>query len=251
MLITITIISIISSITLILPISYESHIFLLKNIFNTKIFDNNLFISSLNISLAIFFIFINIKNIPKLTKLSKEKKQSFNTIIKIIISTTLITLINLYIKKISINIKFICFTYFFTAFLLFLSTNKKGTKKLKDFSYFNSFCFPFLNILSIFQTIPPLCSNLLSSKILKLDKKTTLFYSTITIIPIYIIKSIPYIIKITNEKTLIYLSISILLNIILMFPIYKYFKNIYYKNKLCKLSIYLIILSTFLLFWFR
>lgn len=251
MLINTLIISIISSITLLLPISYESHIFILKSIFNTKIFNNNIIINSLNISLAIFLIIINLNNTSKFKKHITIKKQFFNIIIKIFISSTLITLINFLPQILTFNIKKISITLLIISIIIFITTNKKGTKKIKDISYFNSFIFPLFNLLTLFLNISPLYLNLLSSKIIKLDKKNSLFFSTITLIPLYFIKSFPYITTITDKKVLIYLTISIILNIIFMFPIYNYLKNIYYNNKQYKLSIYLIILSIFLLYWFR
>lgn len=255
------ILSIINSITNLLPISYSSHIYLYQNLFNTKIFNDQHLINFLNLSIIIAIIFIHNKSIinfllKTIKRIFKKDKKKFKVKLKflnyLLISSILSTLINFFTPKIKYNINSIGFGYLLTAFILLLSTNKKGDKKGTDITIKDSILFSFSQILTIIPTISPLCANLFISKKLKFNQKNALKYSFLTILPIYFIKSINSIFYLySNQEYLIFYIISLIISTIITTIIFNYFYSLYKNNKLYKLSIYCIFLSIFIFYWFR
>lgn len=252
---------IISSITNILPISYSTHIYICQNLFNTKIFNDKNLISFFYLSFVTSIIYINKKKIINffiriIKRLLKKEKKKFNIQInnfkKICLSTILTTLIYFLTPKLKLNITNLPVFLFVTAIIILLSNNKKGEKKETEINYKESIIFSFSQFLTLIPTISPLCSNLLMSKKLKLNQKTSLKYSFITIIPIYIFKSLNSIMYIyINQEYLLFYSISLIISTIISINIFNYFYSLYTKNKLYKLSIYCILISLFILYWYR
>lgn len=252
---------IISSITNILPISYSAHIYLYQNLFNTKIFNDKNLIPFFYLPFVISIIYINKKKIIKffiqtIKRLLKKEKKKFNIKInnlkKLILSTILTTLIYFLTPKLKLNLKTLPIYFFITAIIILLSNNKKGEKKETEINIKEFIFFSFSQLLTFIPTISPLCSNLLISKKLKLNHKTSLKYSFITIIPIYTLKSFHSIIYIYyNQEYLLFYSISIIISTIISINIFNYFYSLYTKNKLYKLSIYCILVSLFILYWYR
>lgn len=261
MLIKYIIISIIGSITNILPISYTSHIYIFNNIINTKIFENNHLINSIYLSLVISITYVYLKDIINffifpIKKKLKNEKVNYKRIIKIntyfLITTILSTIIIYLIPKLTMNIKNIPIYLFILSIFIIISSNKKGTKTIKEFTILDSLIFSISHLLNTIPTISPLCSNIFISKIIKLNKSTSLKYSLFTLIPFYIIKSIPTInYLISNIEYLPYYLLTILITTIISIKTLNYLKDIYYNNKLYKLSIYTFILGIFLIYWFR
>ena len=259
MLIKYIIISIIGSISNCLPISYQTHIFILNNLLNTNIFTNNNLLNSIYVSIPISIIIIYTKDIYKhlllliqypLSKNKEKHKKEKNNIIYIIITSIISTTIITYIPKLPLTIKNTPIYLFILSIIIYISTNKRTAKKqllLKDFLLFS--ISPILNII---PTISPLCSNLFTAKLLKIHKSLSIKLSLLTLIPLYIIKSIPLInFLIINTNYLPYYLLTIIVSIIINIKIINYLKDIYYQNKLYKLSIYTILLGLFLMYWYR
>lgn len=255
------ILSIIDSLLIILPVSYSSHIFILQNTFNTKIFDNFNLNSIFNLSLFLTIIIIYYKNILKffssiIKSLFKKNKTQYKTNIKylklILISCLINTIIYSLIPHKTYNYKILAISYILTALFLFSSTNKKGERKYTELTYFDSILIGLSSLLTFIPSISPLCATLFICAKQKIVKSTSLKYSFICYLPILLLNSIPgisYII--TNQEYLIQIILCIFISIFICYYTYNYFKYIYYTNQLYKLSIYCIILTIFLLFWFR
>lgn len=253
------IISIIGSITNLLPISYSTHIYIYQNLFNTNIFNNTTTLKLIYPSILISIIYIYKKEFynnitlpikyflkKDKTKYKKQTKKQNIYLITSILSTIIIYLI----PKLKLTIKNTPIYLIILTIIIILSTNKKGIKKtitIKD-----SLIFSISHIINIIPSISPICSNILVSKLLNFNKQTSLKYSLLTLIPTYIIESI-YIIKniIINSNTLPYYLLTILISTIINIKIINYLKDIYYNNKMYKLGIYTFILALFLLYWYR
>lgn len=256
-----TILSIISSITNILPISYPTHIYIYQNLFNTKIFNDSNIISILNICLLTTILYLYKKHIfkliSKITKsLIKKEKNEYTKYIKylksILLSSSLFTIIYYLIPHLPLILKKLHIYLFITALLIIFSINKKGYKKYYDITYKTAFIIGLSSILTLFPSISPLCALLFICSRCKINKQSSINYSFLCILPIITINSIPgfsFILK--NNNYLLEYSISILLSTIFSVHTYKYLKYIYYQNKLYKISIYLIFLALFIIFWFR
>ena len=255
------IISIIGSITNLLPISYSTHIYIYQNLFNTKIFDTPYLINTIYLSIPISILLtykkdilnnllLPIKSLLKKDK-NKYKKQISNQNI-FLLTCILSTLITYFIPKFNKSLKTIPIYLFILSIIIFLSINKNGSKKQNALSLKDSFIFSISHILNSIPTISPLCSNLLISKYLNFNKSLSIKYSLLTLLPIYLIKSISSInYLLLNTNYIPYYLLSILISTIINLKIINYLKDIYYNNKLYKLSIYTFLLGLYLLYWFR
>ncbi len=259
MLIKYILISIIGSITNLLPISYKTHIYIFQNLFNTKMFNNNIIVNSIYISIPLAIIYTYKKDILKfistpikslITKDKTKYKKQIIILNYFLISTILCTITYTLIPKISLNIKTIPIYLIILSIIIILCTNKNNNKNIVTLK--TSIIFGISNLLTFIPTISPLCSNLLISKLLKYNKSFSLKYSLLTLIPLYIIKSIP-ILKylLSNQEYLAYILLTITITTIISIKTINYLNYLYKKNKLYKLSIYLILLSIFLLYWYR
>ncbi len=254
MLIKYIIISIIGSITNLLPISYSTHIFIFQNLFNTKIFEDNLLINSIYLAIPISIIYTYKKDILKtlLLPIKKEKsniRKKLKNLLLLFLTSLLSTIIILKIPSIKKNISSIPIYLLILSIILLLSNNKKGQKT--SLTIIDSIIISISHFLNIIPTISPLCSNLLILKLLNYNKSTTIKLSLLTLIPLYIIKSLNTITNIITTNHLPYYLLVILISTLINIKIINYLKDIYYNNKIYKLSIYTTILSLFLLYWYR
>lgn len=256
MIIKYIIISIIGSITNLLPISYQTHIYIYQNLFNTSIFNNNILINSIYISLPLSIIFIYNQDIfkyltlPIKKVLKHHKTNNVPNLLPFIIVTTLSTIIISFIPKLPLTIKNVPIYLFILSIIIYISHNKYNNKN--NLSIKDSLLISISHIINIIPTISPLCSNLLISKIIKLNKKLTIKLSLLSLIPLYIIKSIPTInYLINNLNYLPYYLLTIIISLIINIKTINYLKDLYYTNKLYKLSIYIIILGIFIIYWYR
>ncbi len=276
------ILSIISSLTNTLPISYSSHINLYKNLFNTDIFDNSNLISLLNISLIIAIllyltkdILLYLKQINSIKSSIKEEKrkmkESKNKLptpllnnqnnlykshlkyIKIFILISIInSLIYFLLPKYTPSIKVVALSYLFTSLIIILSSNKNSTKNYKDLSYKTALILGLSTLFCIIPSVSPLCIYLFIFSLLHFNKKVSLNYSLIITIPILFINSIPGLIYLLNYQNYIISNIiSITISTIISLELLKTLKKIYSENKLYKFSFYCLFLSIFILIWFR
>lgn len=248
------ILGIISSFANSLPISYNAHIKIYDNIFNTKIFNDQYLTSFLNISLIIAILIINYKELINFSKkiLKKQKIKKKHHFLKILTISSFISIFFIPFNKCPSNIKLIAIFYLLTSIILLFSNNKKGNRKITDLNLKDSFIIGLFNITSIIPTISPLCSNIFICSKRKIDKSLSFIYSTLCYIPILLINSIKGITFLLNNQTYILdYSISLIISTFLSIYFLNYLKKLYYSNKMYKLSFYCIFLTIFLLIWFR
>lgn len=239
----------ITSFTFFLGISTKSHLYLLQQTFNTKLFNLNNVIILSNVSFILCIIYKSISQFLRNNKISKLKHIKFKNVKYIIIISTLNTFIYYIIPHKIKNLKILAISFIILSLVIILSTNKKGTKKIKEIAYLDSIIIGISPIISFIPTISPVISNLLFSKIRKLNKNSAIYLSFISILPILLIEYIKY--KINNFSTSIFSIIIIILTFIFSLKIFDIFKNIYLNNKTYKISIYCLIISIFILYWFR
>ena len=232
---------IISSITNILPLSYTSHLSLLQNLFNTKIFNyqelNSLFIIP---PLLATFIFL-LKFSPKI---------KFKKIPKYLILTLpfIINIISNHLFNKYYNFKLTPYLFIIIALILIFLKNKNNTKKINDLNYKNII---FLTIINFIPYIPILLINLLGSYLCQLDKESSIKYSLFSLCLSLLLSSIKGFNYLILPNDIAYLLISITLNTFISLYLIKYLIKLIKENKLSKLSLYLIIIAIFILYWFR
>ena len=244
------ILSIITSITSIFPISYKGHIIFLQNFFNTKIFNYEEINSFMLFGVLIVFIYFIIKEIISKKVLKRKKKYLFKFILFIIINY----LINIfiYLKFSNISFKKIPWIFIILGILLiFIRNNKSNNKKYNEISIKNLFVIIILNILGLILNLPIFITTLLGCLLCKIEINTSLIYAILISIPLLIIDSYKGIIYVFKTNDIVYMLISLIIVIIISIFTFNKFKELLINNKLFKISIYLITLALFIMYWFR
>ena len=244
------ILSIITSITSIFPISYKGHIIFLQNFFNTKIFNYEEINSFMLFGVLIVFIYFIIKEIISKKVLKRKKKYLFKFILFIIINY----LINIfiYLKFSNISFKKIPWIFIILGILLiFIRNNKSNNKKYNEISIKNLFVIIIINILGLILNLPIFITTLLGCLLCKIEINTSLIYAILISIPLLIIDSYKGIIYVFRTNDSVYMLISLIIVIIISIFTFNKFKELLINNKLFKISIYLITLALFIMYWFR
>ena len=248
--------SIINTITTILPISNTAHINFLKNIFETNIFNHQ---TSFYITINIGIIFSIIYILTKLIYIDKNILSKLNIKkIKIFTYITITSLIPITLYYILYKHTSYLQTHFFikkltpifciiNAFILLIANkniNKEKNIKLSNLIFIN-----IINTLSIIPGISNISLTLLTTKLLKYSKRQSIIITLLTTLFYAIYLFIPQITQLTYP---IYsYIISIITTLIISKIFINYLIRLYSNNKLSKISIYLIFLSIFILYWFR
>ena len=244
------ILSIITSITSIFPISYKGHIIFLQNFFNTKIFNYEEINSFMLFGVLIVFIYLIIKEIINKKILKRKKKYLFKFILFIIINY----LINIfiYLKFSNISFKKIPWIFIILSILLIFIRNKKSNnKKYNEISIKNLLVIIIINIIGLILNLPIFITTLLGCLLCKIETNTSLIYAILISIPLLIIDSYKGIIYVFKTNDIVYMLISLIIVIIISIFTFNKFKELLINNKLFKISIYLITLALFIMYWFR
>lgn len=248
--------SIINTISIILPISNNAHINIIKNTFETNIFNHpTSFFLTINIGITIPIIYILIKEI----KIDKNilKKQNIKKL-KLIPYFSITTIIPIIIFIISNKLLPVFNTKFFitkiTPIIIILNaiiiliinknSNKEKNIKLSHLIFIN-----IINSLSIIPGLSNISLTLFTTYILKFSKKQSLLITLLTTLfyTLYL-----FIIQINNFTYPLHIYIICIITTIITSKIFlNYLIRLYNKNKLSKISIYLIIISLLTLYWFR
>ena len=244
------ILSIITSITSIFPISYKGHIIFLQNFFNTKIFNYEEINSFMLFGVLIVFIYLIIKEIINKKILKRKKKYLLKFILFIIINY----LINIFIYLNFSNISFKTIPWIFIILgilLIFIRNKKSNNKKYNEISIKNLLVIIIINIIGLILNLPIFITTLLGCLLCKIEINTSLIYAILISIPLLIIDSYKGIIYVFKTNDIVYMLISLIIVIIISIFTFNKFKELLINNKLFKISIYLITLALFIMYWFR
>ncbi len=262
------ILGLIQGITEPLPISSSGHVFLFKNLFETQIFEDSFIfeiISNFGSFLAILFIFR--KDIIKLIKnffsflFNKEKrnnnKDGFLYIIKLLVSTIPVgitgILFNDYLEAHFNSVKLLGFTFLFTALMLYIVRNIKGTKDSKDITFLDALIIGLFQAITIIPGISRSGTVLVACLICKLKRDDALKYTFMLYFPVSLgtmLLKAPDLINAEVSLLLPYL-IGMVVALIVTYFSYQWLSNIVKKGKLWKFSIYCLILALFIFIYFR
>lgn len=241
------ILGLISSITNILPLSYNNHLFLFQNLFNTKIFNYPVLNSLSTLPPLIATIIYIIKNYIK-----KLNKTNIKTIIYLLIYIIITLIINYtYQTHYNYSFKKISLSFFLTSTILIFIKHKSSNYPTKSITFKNILFLILLNVINLFINLPIFIVNLLGFYLCHFNQESSLKYSII-INPFYLftnsIKGIKYLF-ITNDLTSILISISI--STIISFLLINYLIKLITKKQLSSIIYYLLIIAAFTLIWFR
>ncbi len=252
-----------------LPISSSGHIFLFKNIFNTKMFNDLNFeiVANFGSFLAILFIFR--KDIIDLVKafftylFNKEKraqnKVKFKYCLYLIVSTIPVGIVGILFKDVIesklTNLKFLGIAFLFTALMLFLIRNKKGQKEEQDITLKDAIIIGLFQMITIMPGISRSGTVLVACLLVGMKRTTALKYTFILYFPISLatmLLGVKDLLQAGNLNTLFipyFLGMSAAL--IVTYFTYKWLSEIVKNGKLWKFAIYCLALALFIFIYFR
>ena len=266
--ITCLVLGLIQGITEPLPISSSGHIFLFKTIFNTEIFNDSFnfeIISNFGSFLAILFIFRKdiielIKNFFNYIfnkKKRKDNKDGFSYIIKLIISTIPVgitgILFNDYLESHFNSLRILGLTFLFTALMLYIVRNIKGTKDSKSITYKDAIIIGLFQAITILPGISRSGTVLVACLLCNLKKEDALKYTFMLYFPVSagtMLLKVPDLVNTSVSLLLPYL-LGMLVALIVTYLSYKWLSNIVKKGSLWKFSIYCLLLALFIFIYTR
>ncbi len=205
------ILAIVQGISEILPISSSGHLIICQELLGMDISNMSLAIflhigSLLAVMLYYRKTLISLqvdtfKYILRKDKSSKAK-ESFSLMIKIIIACIPAGIAGLLLKKpienIFTNTLFVGINLFITGILLLLLTRKKGTKEVKDMSYFDAFKIGLFQMIGILPGISRSGITTIGGKATKLNDESAINFAFLLFIPIALGTGLLEIIELCN-----------------------------------------------------
>ncbi len=245
------------AITSILPISSELHFFIFNKVFNTQIFTLKYynFFSNFGLLCSLIIIFfketqLNLKHFS-LKKIIKNYKKTYFPILNIILISIAIFLIELFLKKLKLNLKLTIIVLIINSILLLTSNCQKNSKSIHELKLPDSIFIIILITIGLYLRIPYFTLFFFTLTKLKFSKKDSLLLSFFFLIfPLFadFINNFSTTLLI-NTST--YYLVEVICTIIISLLTYKYIKQKIFDKKLHIFSIYCIIIAIFLIIWFR
>ncbi len=252
-----------------LPISSSGHIFLFKNIFNTKMFNDLNFeiVANFGSFLAILFIFR--KDIIDLViaffkfifdKKNRDKyKIKFKYCMYIIVSTIPVGIAGILLKDIIEeklqNITFLGIAFLVTALMLFLIRNKNGNKEDGDITLKNAIMIGLIQVITLMPGISRSGTVLVACLLCGMKRATALKYTFILYFPISVATMLLGVKDMAEAGSLSSLmvpyALGMIASLIVTYFTYKWLSELVKKGKLWKFSIYCVCLALFIFIYFR
>lgn len=263
-----TLLGILQGLTEPIPVSSSGHLFLFKNIFNTNVFDSLNFeiIANFGSFIAIFIIFY--KDIKDLViaffsylfkkETREENKTKFKYCWYIVLSTLPVVISGLLFKDFLENdlmsLKFLSMLFIVTSIMLFVVRKIDGNKKDQDITLMDAILIGLFQCVAILPGISRSGSVLVACLLCKLNKETALKYTFLLYFPVSVGSMILGTSDLlsSNETSMIgpYLLGTVAAGIVTFFS-YKWLSEIVKKGKLIYFSIYCMLLSIFIMIYFR
>lgn len=257
---------IIQGITEPLPISSSGHIFIIKQLFNTNMFNDLNFEIFVNFASFIAILIIFWKDVIKLIDgffkyLFKKNKQYYNEFkycMLIIIGSIPVGILGILFKdEIETTLSktwIVGIMFIITGICLLLVKNIKGNKDDYDITYKDAIIIGLIQGLALFPGLSRSGMVLVGCLLCKLNREASLKYTFMLYFPVSAATMILGVKDIIDTG----LSSSLLLNyfvgmifsFIFTYLFYKVLSNIVKKGKLYKFSIYLFIVGIFVLLYF-
>ena len=251
-----------------LPISSSGHIYLFKHIFNTNLFDSLNFeiISNFGSFIAILIIFW--KDIIDLLKAffsylfnknrSLEYRRKFRYCLFIIISTIPVGITGILFKDIlekDYNVKLLSIAFLITALALFAVRNINGNKEDNNITIKDAVIIGLLQAITIVPGISRSGTVLVGCLLCKFKRDTALKYTFILYFPVSVASMLlgtKDLLTTPGLSTMIlpYFAGFVTAGVVTYFA-YKWLSSVVKKGNLWKFSIYCILLSIFILVYFR
>lgn len=262
------ILGIIQGVTEPLPISSSGHIFILKQLLNTNMFNDLNFEIFLNFAsfIAIFIIFWqDIKQLIisffKYLFVKKNKNKyykEFKYCLLIVIGSIPAAIIGFLFKdeiETVLNKTWIVgITFIITGIALLLVKNINGKKNDYDITYKDAILIGLMQALALLPGLSRSGMVLVGCLLVKLSRETSLKYTFLLYLPVSVgtfILGVKDVIEVgVNSNLLMYYIIGMIFSGLFTFLTYKILSEIVKRGKLWKFSIYLFIVGIFVLLFF-
>lgn len=260
------ILGIIQGITEPLPISSSGHIFIIKQLFKTNMFNDLNFEIFVNFAsfLAILIIFwkdvINLINGFFKYIFSKDKKyfNEFKYCLLIIIGSIPVGILGILFKdEIETTLSktwIVGIMFIITGICLLLVKNIKGNKDDYDITYKDAIIIGLIQGIALFPGLSRSGMVLVGCLLCKLNREASLKYTFMLYFPVSLatmVLGVKDVIEVGISSSLIfYYIIGMIFSFIFTYLFYKVLSNIVKNGKLWKFSIYLFIIGIFVLLYF-
>lgn len=261
------ILGILQGITEPLPISSSGHIYIIKAILNTTIFNDLSLEIFLNFASFIAIILIFRKDVWELIKgfinyiktHGKESKNEFKYCWLLVIGTIPVGLLGFFAKDLledllSKNIFLVGIGFLITGLSLLLVLDTKGTKKDKDITVRDAILIGIFQAVAIAPGISRSGMTLVGCLLNGLDNKTSLKYSFMLYLPVSVATMVSGI-KDFNARTfdiniILYYIVGMIAAGLLTYLSYNWLTKVVEKGKLWRFSIYLFAVAIFTIMLF-
>ena len=262
------ILGIIQGITEPLPISSSGHIFIIKNIFNTNIFNDLNFEIFVNFASFIAILIIFWKDIIKIVKgffiyiFDKDDRNKnyndFKYALMIIIGSIPVGILGVLFKDSIENTLtrtwVVGIAFILTAIFLLLVRNINGKKGDFDITYKDAIIIGLFQAIALFPGLSRSGMVLVGCLLCKLNRESSLKYTFMLYFPVSMatfMLGVKDIIEVgISTYLLFYYLIGMIFAFILTFITYRILSECIKNGKLWKFSIYLILLGLFVLIYF-
>ena len=260
------ILGIIQGITEPLPISSSGHIFIIKQLFKTNMFNDLNFEIFVNFAsfLAILIIFwkdvINLLNGFFKYIFSKDKKyfNEFKYCLLIIIGSIPVGILGILFKdEIETTLSktwIVGIMFIITGICLLLVKNIKGNKDDYEITYKDAIIIGLIQGVALFPGLSRSGMVLVGCLLCKLNREASLKYTFMLYFPVSLatmVLGVKDVIEVGISSSLIfYYIIGMIFSFIFTYLFYKVISNIVKNGKLWKFSIYLFIVGIFVLLYF-
>lgn len=257
---------IIQGITEPLPISSSGHIFIIKQLFNTNMFNDLNFEIFVNFASFIAILIIFWKDVIKLIDgffkyLFKKNKQYYNEFkycMLIIIGSIPVGILGILFKdEIETTLSktwIVGIMFIITGICLLLVKNIKGNKDDYDITYKDAIIIGLIQGLALFPGLSRSGMVLVGCLLCKLNREASLKYTFMLYFPVSAATMILGVKDVIDtglsSSLLLYYFVGMIFSFIFTYLFYKVLSNIVKKGKLYKFSIYLFIVGIFVLLYF-
>lgn len=248
-----------------LPISSSGHLYLFKEVFNTKIFDSINFEIFANFGSFLAILFIFRKDITDLVnsffKYLFDKDSRLDTLSKymycwyIVISSIPVVISGLFFKDyINFDVRFLSVFFLITALSLFVVNNILGKKDDKDITFVDAIIIGLFQSIAIIPGISRSGAVLVACLLRKLKRETALKYTFILYFPVSLgamALGVGDFINSNEYALLLPYFVGSFVSLIVTYFSYKWLSSIVKNGKLIYFGYYCICLAIFILFYFR
>ena len=252
-----------------LPISSSGHLVLIRNIFNTNLFQDLNFEIVVNFGSFLAILLIFWKDIIKLIKgffgylFNKKEKETFQNdfqyCLLVLIGSIPVGIAGILLKDKIESIlngpRLLGISFLITAIALFLVRNAKGNKEDKDITYKDAIIIGLLQMVALFPGISRSGTVLVGCLLCGLSRNSSLKYTFMLYFPVSIasmgLGALDLIESGNLSNVFIPYFVGLVASGIVTYFSYQWLSNWVKKGRLWKFSIYCFLLSIFIFIYFR